>query len=177
MKGKKTGGRKRGTPNKRTLRTLAVADEAIATGRPPLKIMIENMRFADERADALLADILARQKPGQEADVAKQLCLLKTMLDFRQMAHDAAKDAAPYCHHRLVPLGRAIKFELVKIERAADAIKATAAIVAAVAAGESTPSEAGELSKVVDSFTRAVEAADFETRLAKLEKAHETRQC
>jgi hypothetical protein len=41
MKGKKTGGRKRGTPNKRTLRTIAVADEAIATGRPPLKIMIE----------------------------------------------------------------------------------------------------------------------------------------
>jgi hypothetical protein len=127
------------------------------------------------RTPTSCSPILARQKPGQEADVAKQLGLLKTMLDFRQMAHNAAKDAAPYCHHRLVPLGRAIKFQLVKIESAADAIKATAAIVAAVAAGEITPSEAGELAKVVDSFTRAVEAADFEARLARLEKAHETR--
>jgi hypothetical protein len=176
MKGRKTGGRKRGTPNKHTLRTMAVADEALASGRSPLKIMIENMRFADENADKLLADILARRKPGQEADVAKQLGLLKTMLDFRQMAHNAAKDAAPYCHHRLVPLGRVIKFKLAKIECAADAIKASGAIVAAVAAGEITPSEAEELSKVVDSFTRAVEAADFEARLVKLEKAHDTRQ-
>jgi hypothetical protein len=173
MRGKKTGGRKPGTRNKRT---LARAQEVITTGRKPLEIMIDNMRFADERADDLLAEILAGLKPDQQADVAHQLDRLKSMLQFRQMAQDAAKEAAPYCHHRLVPLGRAIKFKLVKIERAADAIKATAAIVAAVAAGEITPSEAGELSKVVDSFTRAVEAADFEARLAKLEKAHETQQ-
>ena len=57
-----------------------------------------------------------------------------------------------------------------KLETAADAVKATSAIAQAVAEGELTPSEAGELSRLIESFTRAVEAHDLETRLAKLEE-------
>ena len=66
---------------------------------------------------------------------------------------------------------RYVTFALPKLNRAADAAQASAAIVEAVALGELTPSEAGELSKIVDAYTRALQATDFEERLAKLEAA------
>ena len=47
---------------------------------------------------------------------------------------------------------------------------ASAAIVEAVANGDLTPSEAAELSKVIDGFARTLEAADFEQRLSRLEQ-------
>ena len=40
-----------------------------------------------------------------------------------------------------------------------------------VAIGELTPSEAGDLARLVDNYTRAVEATDIQTRLARLEAA------
>jgi hypothetical protein len=52
-----------------------------------------------------------------------------------------------------------------------DAVSALAAIVAAVAAGELTPTEAAELTKVIDGYARTLQAVEFEERLAKLEKA------
>jgi hypothetical protein len=52
-----------------------------------------------------------------------------------------------------------------------DAVTASAAIVAAVAAGELTPMEAAELSKVIDNYARTLQSVEFEERLAKLEKA------
>jgi predicted neutral ceramidase superfamily lipid hydrolase len=51
------------------------------------------------------------------------------------------------------------------------AVNASAAIVEAVATGELTPVEAAELSKVVDSYARSLQAVEFEERLSKLEKA------
>jgi uncharacterized protein DUF5681 len=71
--------------------------------------------------------------------------------------------AAPPCKHRT------IAFELPPLASAADAASALAAIMAAVAAGELTPSEAGELFKLVEGFARMVEVAAFAQRLAKLE--------
>lgn len=65
---------------------------------------------------------------------------------------------------------RPVHFELPPMREARDAVEASAAIVAAVAAGQLTPSEAAELSKIVESYTRILQAADFETRLAKVEK-------
>jgi hypothetical protein len=44
-------------------------------------------------------------------------------------------------------------------------VKASAAIVDAVATGALTPSEAAELCRVIDSFARVLQAAEFETRL------------
>ena len=55
------------------------------------------------------------------------------------------------------------------IEKPADIVAATACIVAAVAAGELTPSQAAELSKVIDVHVRALESKDFDERLTKLE--------
>ena len=75
------------------------------------------------------------------------------------------------CMDRLCPprKDRFVTFELPKLNRAADAVQASAAMVEAVAKGDLTPSEAGELSKLVDAYTRALQATDFEERLAKLE--------
>jgi hypothetical protein len=58
-----------------------------------------------------------------------------------------------------------------RIKTVADSVKAAAAIATAVADGELTPIEAAELSKVVDGYTRAVETADLNARLVRLEQA------
>ena len=71
---------------------------------------------------------------------------------------------------------RHIPFELPPMERAADAVKAAAAIAQAVADGELTPSEANELSSFVANYAKAIEISDFETRLQRLEAAKGTRR-
>jgi len=66
---------------------------------------------------------------------------------------------------------RHVPFALPPLETAADAVKATAALVSAVAAGELTPAEAAELSNLVEGFSRAVELHDMQTRIERLEAA------
>ena len=77
------------------------------------------------------------------------------------------------CFERIAPVrkDRPVCFELPKMLEAKDAVNASAAIVAAVASGELTPTEASELSKVVESYARTLQAVEFEARLSKLEKA------
>jgi hypothetical protein len=48
-------------------------------------------------------------------------------------------------------------------------VKAVAAIVEAVACGDPTPSEAEDLSRLIDRFIRAAEATDILDRLESLE--------
>ena len=72
---------------------------------------------------------------------------------------------------------RHIPFELPPMERAADAVKAAAAIAQAVADGELTPSEASELSDFVANYAKALEISDLEARLQRLEaEANGTRR-
>ena len=73
---------------------------------------------------------------------------------------------------RIAPARRdnPVRFDLPAIDCPADAAKASAAILAAVAAGELTPSEADQVCKVVDAFVRALEAHEFEKRLLALER-------
>jgi Family of unknown function (DUF5681) len=72
---------------------------------------------------------------------------------------------APPCKHRT------IAFELPPLASAADAASALAAITAAVAAGELTPSEAGELFKLVEGFARLLKTTILEERVGALERA------
>jgi Family of unknown function (DUF5681) len=71
---------------------------------------------------------------------------------------------------RLAPVqkDRPVDFELPPLDTPADAVAASAAIVAAVAAGDLTPLEAAQLSKVVHAYVQALEAHVFEKTLAKL---------
>lgn len=90
-----------------------------------------------------------------------------------EMALAGDGPAMRMCLDRLMPVrkDRPITFSLPEIETAADLTKATRALMQGVADGEITPSEAAELSKLVDAHVKAIEAVDFATRLAALEQA------
>jgi hypothetical protein len=95
----------------------------------------------------------------------------------RNKAVEMAKDGDPVamrlCLDRLIPVrkDRPITFALPEIETATDLTKATRALMQGVADGEITPSEAAELSKLVDAHLKAIETADIAARLARLEEA------
>ena len=90
-----------------------------------------------------------------------------------EMALGGDTVAMRLCLDRLAPprRDRPVPFTLPNLDTAEDAKAAAAAILKAVADGELTPSEAGELSKLLESYTRVVEVAEFEKRLEALEKA------
>jgi Family of unknown function (DUF5681) len=89
------------------------------------------------------------------------------------LAQEGDIAAIRVCMDRLAPArkDKPVAFDLPPLDTAADSVAAAASIVAAVAAGELTPSEAAELAKVIDVYVRALEAKGFEDRLAKLEGA------
>ncbi len=89
---------------------------------------------------------------------------------------DAAKGgdmtAARLVLDRIAPARRdnAVAFTLPEVTSAADAANAMGSILAAVAAGELSPSEGAEVAKLLDAFTRTLEAKEFERRLQALEQ-------
>jgi Family of unknown function (DUF5681) len=76
------------------------------------------------------------------------------------------------CLDRLCPprKDRPVSFTLPKIESAHDAAKATAAILAGVAHGQVTPSEAAEVGRLVETHVKTLEVSDLERRITELEK-------
>jgi hypothetical protein len=65
---------------------------------------------------------------------------------------------------------RTVEFELPKIESAADARKASSAVIAACAAGELSPHEASQIMGLISTHVDAIEVAELEVRVAALEK-------
>ena len=62
--GRKTGGRQKGSLNKKT---QALQAKVEASGLTPLDVMLDNMRFAHEQAGKLLEGLLAAgAKPADE---------------------------------------------------------------------------------------------------------------
>lgn len=96
--------------------------------------------------------------------------LTRTAID---LAKGGDTVALRMCLDRLMPVrkDRPITFDLPAIETAADSTKATAALMRGVASGEITPSEAGELAKLVDIHVKAITAVDLDARLSALEQA------
>jgi len=88
------------------------------------------------------------------------------------MAKQGDMAAIRLCMDRLAPVrkGEPVAFELPPLDKPADSVAAAAEIVAAVAAGELTPSEAAELAKVIDVYVRAIATKAFDERLTKLEE-------
>jgi hypothetical protein len=95
-----------------------------------------------------------------------------------EMALAGDTTALRLCLERIMPprKDRPVAFAFPKLETAADAVKATAALVEAVTRGDITPAEAAELSKLVDGFSRAVEVHDMQVRLERLEAHQESRR-
>jgi hypothetical protein len=106
--GKRTGaGRKTGALTKRT---RDIAEKALASGKAPLEIMLENMRHFQQvalDAEATFEGLTAEEFAGSvghmtpEEQFKSLLAQVKKAAGLRQMAHDCARDAAPYMHSRL----------------------------------------------------------------------------
>jgi hypothetical protein len=90
-----------------------------------------------------------------------------------EMAKGGDMAAIRLCMDRVAPArkGEPVAFELPPLDKPADSVAASARIVAAVAAGDLTPSEAADLAKVLDVHVRALETKGFDERLTKLEEA------
>jgi len=68
------------------------------------------------------------------------------------------------------PSDRTVEFELPQIESAADALKASSAIIMACAAGELSPDEASTIMGLISFHVRTIEVAELEVRVTALEK-------
>jgi hypothetical protein len=91
-----------------TVRTRKVAEQAAAEGKTPLEVMLDNMVHfqkvavsAEAAIESLSADQAAMDGLNLEAQFKKLLAEVKKAAGFRQMAHECARDAAPYIHPRL----------------------------------------------------------------------------
>ena len=119
-------------------------------------------RGARNRTTVLLENVLA---DDAEAITRKAIELAK--------AGEIA--ALRMCFDRLVPARKhePVVFELPPLDKAADSVAAAAKLVAAVADGGLTPSEAMDVAKVIDVYVGALATKGFEERLTKLENATE----
>lgn len=65
---------------------------------------------------------------------------------------------------------RSIEIEIPKIETATDALQAISTVIHAVGQGELTPSEGEAMTKIIQSFTQALQSYEFDQRLSRLEQ-------
>src|SRR3712207_3259904 len=95
-----------------------------------------------------------------------------------EMALTGDTVALRLCLDRLAPVrkNRPVMFTLPPIETTADVVKASAALLEAVASGELTPSEAADLGKLVEAHVRAIELTDIQARIDSLERGRPRRE-
>ncbi len=127
-------------------------------------------------------------RPGQSGNPAgkakgtrhKTTLAIETLLDGEaealtrkavELALAGDMQALRLCMDRIAPArkDRSVSFDMPAIETLDDLPNATRALMAAVATGELTPSEAAELGKLVDAHVRAIEVTDISKRLDALE--------
>ena len=65
---------------------------------------------------------------------------------------------------------RSIEIEMPKIENSTDALQAISTVIYAVGQGELTPSEGEAMTKIIQSFTQAIQSYEFDQRLSRLEQ-------
>jgi hypothetical protein len=78
--------------------------------------------------------------------------------------------------HRPPRRERAVRFQLPALRSASDAASAMAALTAGVAAGEVTPGEAAEFSKLVEAYIKALEANEFDQRIRAIEEREDAKR-
>jgi hypothetical protein len=71
---------------------------------------------------------------------------------------------------RILPRERTVELDLPEINNACDAVDASNAIIAEVAAGGISPREAGEIALLVGATARAISNAEMELRLTAIEE-------
>jgi hypothetical protein len=110
------------------------------------------------------ATMLAEQLLDGEAET-----MVRTAIDW---AKNGNMSALRLCLDRILPPrhDRPVRFAMPALNSAEDAAKAVSAITTAVARGELTPNEAGELSRLIDAYVKAIETSEIERRLKILEE-------
>lgn len=73
---------------------------------------------------------------------------------------------------RIMPpkTSRSIEIEIPKIKNTTDALQAISTVIHAVGQGELTPSEGEAITKIIQSFTQALQSYEFDQRLSTLEQ-------
>ena len=123
--GKRVGaGRK---PGSLTKRTQAVAEKAQATGQTPLEVMLDNMRhFQKVALDAeKVIECMAEEEyetlgENAEARFKAMLAKVKAAAGLRQLAHECARDAAPFMHPRLAAINHTGEVTLKRADQVSD---------------------------------------------------------
>ena len=89
-----------------------------------------------------------------------------------QKAKHGDVTALRICIDRILPprRERPVHFTMPELRSVGDATRAISALMSAVAKGELGASEAAELSKLIETYVRAVEATELEQRLLNLEQ-------
>jgi hypothetical protein len=116
----KTGGRRVGSANKVPSPLRAKTKKIVADaleGLTPLEVMLDNMRFAHQAAEAILRRLIdgGATPPDGFTELAK-------LVEFRAIAQTSAKDAAPYCHSRLATTELKGSLTIINQEDALDAL-------------------------------------------------------
>lgn len=95
-----------------------------------------------------------------------------------ELAMEGDPQALRMCMDRLLPVrkDRPVRFEMPEMAEAADIVKATGAMLSAVASGEITPSEAGELGKLVTAHIQAIELGEWAPFIDDLKRTKGARQ-
>ena len=105
------GGKREGAgrkPGAITKRTREIAEQAASEGKTPLEVMLDNMRHFQQvalDAEAVIAGLTVAEISGQDASPDEQfkalLAKVKQAAGYRNMAHECARDAAPFIHAKL----------------------------------------------------------------------------
>ena len=88
-----------------------------------------------------------------------------------EMALDGDGTALRLCLERIAPPRKdaPISFALPQMQSAADAAKAAAAVLSAVAEGDLTPTEGAHVMALIETYRRTLETTELESRVAALE--------
>jgi hypothetical protein len=136
----------------------------IGKGRPPIETRFKSGNPGRPKGSRNRATLLAERLLDGEAEEIIRKVIKK--------AKQGDMVALRLCLDRIVPprRDRPVHFTIPALHSANDASRAMAAITTAVASGELTPIEAAELSSVVETFVKAIEATEIERRLRVLEE-------
>jgi hypothetical protein len=102
-------GARKGRLNQKTIQQLHKLTEELRTGKMPLDVMLEHMRFAQDKAHELTKEVIEFKAKGMPTtDMKAMTAFLERMVEmfqelraWRTLALDAATRAAPYCHPKL----------------------------------------------------------------------------
>ncbi len=170
------GGRKAGGKNGGTIKAAELRDKLLRTGETPLEVLVDGMRKArarhvkaEAKLEAFNIEALGTHDAPNAESVKELAGLFRAASAYLAEARECAKDAAPYLHPKLEPMGRFLELELPTIKGADDIMTAQAVIMEALAKGDITPDEGAKVSGILENRRRSIETVEIIARLAALE--------